>query len=77
MIDRFIELVESEESRYPASEQTNTRLMLTRLRKIFYGKQGWDEHLISGASHVARPYQTTETERDQAYFLSMGYRADF
>ncbi len=64
-LERFIELVEAEEARYPVSDQTNTRLMITRLRKIFYGKEGWDRHLISGASHVPRPYQTRETERDR------------
>lgn len=64
-LQRFIELVEAEEARYPANEQTNTRLMITRLRKIFYGKEGWDEHLISGAAHVPRPYQTREEERDR------------
>ncbi|MCP4361955.1 MAG: DUF4157 domain-containing protein, partial [Chloroflexi bacterium] len=61
-IQRFITLVEAEEARYPESEQRNTRLMITRLRKIFYDRQGWDEHLIQGARGVAAPYSTNRRE---------------
>lgn len=55
-ITRFIELVELEEAKYPAAEQTNTSLMITRIRKIFYGSPGWDSHLIRGVENVQSPY---------------------
>lgn len=59
----FIVLVEKEETRYPAEQQQNTKLMITRLRKIFYGKDGWDEYLIEDAEGIERPYPTKSVER--------------
>ena len=58
-IDRFIELVEQEEARYSLEEQQNTSLMITRLRKIFYDREGWNKHLVEGAANVPAPYKTT------------------
>lgn len=57
-IKMFIALVEKEEKRYPLEQQKNTKLMITRLRKIFYGKDSWDKYLIEGARYVKRPYET-------------------
>lgn len=64
----FIRLVEREENRYPVSEQMNIPLMITRIRKIFYGEASWDEHLITGAASIAPPYriESTETGRETA-----------
>jgi hypothetical protein len=65
-ITKFIELVEAEEKKYPAKEQTNTSLMITRLRKIFYGSKAWDEHLIKGVDDVKSPYgEPKERERSR------------
>ncbi len=57
-IKQFIQLVEKEEKRYSTEEQQNTKLMITRLRKIFYGKDSWDKYLIERAKKVKRPYIT-------------------
>lgn len=62
-IQRFIELVEDfENNRHVGPQRTNTRYMITRVRKIFYGKDGWDNYLITSpdAVSVDRPYQTRE-----------------
>jgi Domain of unknown function (DUF4157) len=61
-IQDFIRLVEAEEARYPAAEQTQTALMITRLRKIFYGTPGWDDYLIPGAAGVSPGYSIDEQE---------------
>jgi len=61
-IEQFISLVIDEEEKYPKHEQQNTKLMITRLRKIFYDRKGWDEHLIEGAKGVEAPYKTTAEE---------------
>jgi hypothetical protein len=55
-ITDFIKLVEAEEAKYPLTEQTNTKLMISRIRKIFYGSSGWDDHLIPGAKSATSPY---------------------
>src|SRR5678815_4041708 len=41
-IREFIKMVQTEEARWPVAERTQTALMITRLRKIFYGSEGWD-----------------------------------
>jgi len=61
----FIALVEAEERKYPPEEQTNTKLMITRLRKIFYDREGWDNYLIEGASDIEAPYTTEHQERER------------
>lgn len=61
-IEDFIALLEAEEGKVAAEEQTNTRLMISRFRKLFYGSQGWDEHLIPGAKDVRPLYQFQEQE---------------
>jgi hypothetical protein len=58
----FIDVIKAVEAKFPASEQTNTKLMITRLRKLFYGTPGWDSHLIPGASGVAPVYKVKEVE---------------
>lgn len=62
----FIELVRQEEEKYPDSEQSNTKLMVTRLRKIFYNAPGWDKYLIPKAASVQPPYgEYKERERSR------------
>lgn len=59
-IKHFIELVESEEAKWPAADQKNTSLMITRLRKIFYGTPGWNKYLIPGAANIMSGYKISE-----------------
>jgi len=61
----FIALVEAEERKYPPEEQTNTKLMITRLRKIFYDREGWDNYLIEDARDIEAPYTTEHKERER------------
>jgi len=64
-LDAFVGLIRDEERRLPRRERLNTTLMITRLRKLFYGGRGWDEHLIPGAAEVAPlyPFVTTDHVR--------------
>ena len=54
-LTEFIKLLKEEEDYYPG-EQHNTKLMITRLRKIFYDKWGWNRELVEGAAHIDTPY---------------------
>ena len=54
----FIELLRVEED-YWEGEQHNTKLIITRLRKIFYDLWGWDKYLIRGAKDIETRYITT------------------
>ena len=53
----FLQLLREEEDYY-AGEQNQTRLMITRLRKIFYDQWGWNSELIRGARKVPGRYVT-------------------
>ncbi len=57
-LTEFIKLLKEEEDYYPG-EQHNTKLMITRLRKIFYDKWGWNRELVEGAAHIDTRYQVT------------------
>jgi hypothetical protein len=57
----FIEIVRAVEAKFPTSA-TNTSLMITRLRKLFYGSAGWDAHLIPDAAGVQPVYKVREVE---------------
>lgn len=54
----FIALLKEEEDYYPG-EQNNTRLMITRLRKIFYDQWGWNSELIRADADIATRYQVS------------------
>ena len=56
-LQEFIKLLKEEED-YWAPDQNNTRLMISRLRKIFYDQWGWNSELIRGARDVDTRYQT-------------------
>ena len=49
-LDEFLRVLRDEEDRLPPRERLDTKLTITRLRKLFYGGRGWDEHLIPGAA---------------------------
>ena len=55
-IDAFLRVIRAEEDRLPQGERLDTRLTISRLRKLFYGGRGWDEHLIPGAAGVTPLY---------------------
>jgi len=51
----FLNLLKNEED-YFRGEQQNTKVMITRLRKIFYDKYGWNKELIRKAAHIEGRY---------------------
>jgi len=55
-LEKFIELLQNEENYYPG-EQNNTKLMITRLRKIFYDSWGWSTEVIRGAANIEGRYE--------------------
>lgn len=56
----FIRLLKEEEDYFPG-EQTHLPLMITRLRKIFYDKWGWNKELIRRAAPIECRYEVTIT----------------
>lgn len=54
--DEFLELLRKEED-YFEGEQHNTKLMITRLRKIFYDELGWNTQLIRKAAGIEGRYR--------------------
>jgi hypothetical protein len=63
-ITQFIQLVKDEEEKYTPEERVDTKTMITRFRKVFYGSPGWDEKLITGASSTPciKPYKILSSE---------------
>ena len=55
-LKKFLELLTAEENYYPG-QQNNTKLMITRLRKVFYDKWGWGTEVIRGASKIPGRYE--------------------
>ena len=55
-LEAFLRVVRAEEDRLPRSERLDAKLTITRLRKLFYGGRGWDEHLIPHAAEVTPLY---------------------
>lgn len=56
----FIRLLKEEEDYFPG-EQTQLPLMITRLRKIFYDKWGWNKELVRRAASIECRYEVTIT----------------
>lgn len=54
-LEKFLELLRNEED-YFKGQQHGTKLMVTRLRKIFYDAYGWNTELIRGAAHIPGRY---------------------
>jgi hypothetical protein len=65
-ISVFLDLLKEEEDYYPG-EQDRTRLMITRLRKIFYDRWGWNSELIRGAAHIPGRYEVRIVDDPRAY----------
>ena len=64
----FIERIKEEEAKYPVEEQRNTKLMLTRFRRIFYNTDGFNDILIPGgvSENSQSPYGSPlEVERSR------------
>jgi hypothetical protein len=57
----FIQALRVFEGKFPG-EETNLPLMVTRIRKIFYGLPSWDEILIPKAASITKPYEIREVE---------------
>ncbi|MCB0648075.1 MAG: hypothetical protein KDC49_15505 [Saprospiraceae bacterium] len=60
-VEQFIDLLVEEEDYFPG-EQHNTKLMISRLRKIFYDQWGWNTELIKGATHIEGRYDVIIVE---------------
>ncbi|NJR50413.1 MAG: hypothetical protein HC780_13465 [Leptolyngbyaceae cyanobacterium CSU_1_3] len=69
-IERFIKLVEDEENHYPNTNR-NTKMMITRLRKIFYNSPGWNRQLIPRTGNVSIRYTTKDqnTDGNRIYYI--------
>ena len=77
-IQEFINLLKEEEDYWPG-EQNNTKLMITRLRKIFYDAWGWNSELIRGAASIEMRYEVkivdvpTENSREVVRYEQYQY----
>lgn len=56
-LSNFIQLLQLEE-KYFSEDQKDVGRTITRLRKIFYDKFGWDTSLIRGAARIEGRYDT-------------------
>lgn len=54
-LETFISLLKEEED-YWTPDQYNTKLMISKLRKIFYDQWGWNKELIRGAADIECRY---------------------
>ncbi|MDP9294158.1 MAG: hypothetical protein M3O90_07035 [Actinomycetota bacterium] len=59
----FLKIIRAEEAKVSPAELADTKSMITKLRKLFYGTQGWDKYLIPGAAGTKPLYDTEETEK--------------
>jgi hypothetical protein len=66
----FLKLLKEEED-YFKGEESETKLMITRLRKIFYDKWGWNSQLIRHAANIECRYEVRIT--DSPPFDESGY----
>ncbi len=57
-LEQMIALLREEED-YWTGDQNNTKLMITKLRKIFYDQWGWNSELIRGAKDIEMRYQVS------------------
>ena len=62
--DQFVRLLKKEEQ-YFDEDKFNTRLMITRLRKIFYDGRGWNSQLIKKVAFIKGRYKTSTIECPQ------------
>lgn len=59
--EQFIRLLKKEED-YFEEDKFNTRVMITRLRKIFYDGRGWNSQLIKKAAFISGRYKVKTTD---------------
>lgn len=71
-LDAFLQVIRAEEDGFADEQRLNAKLMITRLRKLFYGGRGWDEHLIPGAAEVAALYRFRMADPVRREFESPG-----
>jgi hypothetical protein len=71
-LDAFLSVIREQEDALPRRERLNAKLMITRLRKLFYGGRGWDEHLIPGAAGVAPLYRFSMADPTRREFEAPG-----
>jgi len=71
-LEQFIKLLKEEED-YWEGEQHNTKLIITRLRKIFYDQWGWNKELIRGAASIKGRYVVTVVDEPQEYAKPIRY----
>lgn len=62
----FLELLRQEEDYYDG-EQHHTKIMITRLRKVFYDQWGWNSQLICEASEIKGRYVVKVIENADRY----------
>src|SRR5437868_2144677 len=71
-LSQFLDLLKPEED-YFEGEEENTKVMITRLRKIFYDKWGWDTMLIRNTAAIKGRYEVKivdcESSTPPAYTL--------
>lgn len=66
-LKKFLELLKGEENYYKG-EQHDTKIMVTRLRKIFYDIYGWNKELIRGAADIPGRYAVKLVEDKEASY---------
>jgi hypothetical protein len=70
-IKDYITLVEAEEAQYPNSNR-DTKLMLTRMRKIYYDTPGWNDTLIKGTAGINGHYAHRAVAEEPPYTIDLG-----
>jgi hypothetical protein len=73
-LEQFLTLLRAEEDYYPG-EQHRTRLMVSRLRKIFYDMWGWNKQLIRGAAKVENRYEVSIVDEAGEHGRKHGHQA--
>jgi hypothetical protein len=69
-LSNFLKLIQDEENLY-SLDKRNTKRMITRLRKVFYNTNGWNNTLIPGTGNVSIRYEQKEknTGNNRIYYL--------
>lgn len=75
-IKDYIILVENEEAQYSNSNR-DTRLMLTRFRKIYYDSDGWNNVLIKNTANISGRYGHRVEPDGAPYTISLGTLGSF
>jgi hypothetical protein len=66
-IGQLVALMQAFETAFP-QVKGDTRKEITLLRKVYYGQEGWDKHLIRGeAANTPPPFALTENVSERAF----------